>query len=59
MKMDTVIDKQSKKTVLMVLSERVTRNELFFRLPSKSQNAVVNELERKMGLLFLQIPYSI
>jgi IS30 family transposase len=53
--MDTVVGKQGTKTVLMVLSERVTRKELIFKIPSKSQVAVVNildKLERKMGMLF-------
>lgn len=53
--MDTVVGKQGTKTVLMVLSERVTRKELIFKIPSKSQVAVVNELdklERKMGRAF-------
>lgn len=53
--MDTVVGKQGTKTVLMVLSERVTRKELVFKIPSKSQVAVVkvlDKLERKMGMLF-------
>jgi IS30 family transposase len=53
--MDTVVGKRGTKTVLMVLSERVTRKELIFKIPSKSQVAVVKELdklERKMGMLF-------
>lgn len=53
--MDTVVGKQGTKTVLMVLSERVTRKELIFKIPSKSQAAVVkvlDKLERKMGILF-------
>jgi len=53
--MDTVVGKQGTKTVLMVLSERVTRKELVFKIPSKSQVAVVKQLdklERKMGTLF-------
>lgn len=53
--MDTVVGKQGTKTVLMVLSERVTRKELIFKIPSKSQAAVVtvlDKLERKMGMLF-------
>ena len=53
--MDTVVGKRGTKTVLMVLSERVTRKELIFKISSKSQVAVVNELdklERKMGMLF-------
>lgn len=53
--MDTVVGKQGTKTVLMVLSERVTRKELVFKIPSKSQVAVVNvldKLERKIGTSF-------
>lgn len=53
--MDTVVGKRGTKTVLMVLSERVTRKELIFKISSKSQVAVVKELdklERKMGKLF-------
>jgi IS30 family transposase len=53
--MDTVVGKQGTKTVLMVLSERVTRKELVFKILSKSQVAVVkvlDKLERKMGKLF-------
>jgi IS30 family transposase len=55
--MDTVVGKQCTKTVLMVLSERVTRKELVFKIPSKSQVAVVkvlDKLERKMGNLFTE-----
>ena len=53
--MDTVVGKQGTKTVLLVLSERVTRKELIFKIPSKSQIAVVkalDKLERKMGKSF-------
>jgi IS30 family transposase len=53
--MDTVVGKRGTKTVLMVLSERVTRKELIFKIPSKSQVAVVkvlDKLERKMGMIF-------
>jgi transposase, IS30 family len=53
--MDTVVGKQGTKTVLLVLSERVTREELIFKIPSKSQAAVVKELdklERKIGKSF-------
>lgn len=56
--MDTVVGKQGTKTVLMVLSERVTRKELVFKIPSKSQAAVVNvldKLERKKGKQFAEI----
>jgi len=55
--MDTVVGKQGTKTVLMVLSERVTRKELIFKIQSKSQVCVVNvldKLERKMGKLFAE-----
>ncbi|BCZ49004.1 hypothetical protein psyc5s11_50710 [Clostridium gelidum] len=38
--MDIVVGKQGTKTVLMVLSERVARKELIFKIPSKSQAAV-------------------
>ena len=41
----------------MVLSERVTRKELVFKIPSKSQVAVVNildKLERKIGKDFAE-----
>lgn len=55
--MDTVVGKQGTKTVLLVLSERVTRKELIFKIPSKSQVAVVKELdklERKIEKLFTE-----
>jgi IS30 family transposase len=55
--MDTVIGKQGTKTVLLVLSERVTRKELIFKMPSKSQAALVktlDKLERKMGKSFAE-----
>lgn len=50
--MDTVVGKQGTQPVLLVLSERVTRKELIFKIASKSQVAVVNaldKLERKIG----------
>lgn len=53
--MDTVVGRQGTKTVLLVLSERVMRKELIFKMPSKSQTAVVkvlDKLERKMGKKF-------
>ena len=56
--MDTVVGKQGTKTVLLVLSERVTRKELIFKIPSKSQAAVVkalDKLERKSGKSFAEI----
>lgn len=53
--MDTVVGKQGSKTVLLVLSERMTRQELIFKIKSKSQSEVVriiNKLERKYGKEF-------
>lgn len=53
--MDTVVGKQGTKTVLLVLSERTTRKELIFKIPSKSQAAVVkaiDKIERKNGKSF-------
>lgn len=50
--MDTVVGKKKTKTVLLVLSERKTRQELVFKMASKSQYCVVNtldKLERKLG----------
>ena len=49
--MDTVVGAKGTKSVLLVLSERVTRKELIFKMESKSQAAVayvLNKLERKM-----------
>ena len=50
--MDTVVGKQGTKTVLLVLTERKTRQEMIFKMASKSQECVVrtlDKLERKMG----------
>lgn len=50
--MDTVVGKSKTKTVLLVLTERMTRQEIIRKIKSKSQLCVVNELdkiERKMG----------
>lgn len=50
--MDTVVGKSKTKTVLLVLTERMTRQEIIRKIKSKSQVCVVNELdkiERKMG----------
>ena len=49
--MDTVVGKRGTKSVLLVLSERMTRKELIFKIPSKSQKDVVkvlDKLERQM-----------
>jgi IS30 family transposase len=53
--MDTVVGKQGTKTVLLVLTERVMRKELIFKIASKSQVDVVrviDRLERKYGSTF-------
>lgn len=50
--MDTVVGKKGMNTVLLVLSERKTRQEIIFKLKSKSQYCVVkalDKLERKPG----------
>lgn len=50
--MDTVVGKTSTKAVLLVLTERKTRYELIFKLESKTEQAVVevlDRLERKLG----------
>ena len=50
--MDTVIGKAGTKAALLVFSERKTREELIFKLKSKSQSEVqrfLNRLEREHG----------
>lgn len=50
--MDTVVGKQGTKTVLLVLSERVLRKELIFKLSGKTQDEVIrvlDSIERKIG----------
>ncbi len=50
--MDTVVGKQKTSTVLLVLSERQKRQEIIFKIASKSQYCVVkalDKLERKLG----------
>lgn len=50
--MDTVVGKKGTSTVLLVLSERKTRQEIILKLQSKSQYCVVkalDKLERKIG----------
>ena len=50
--MDTVVGKQGTKTVLLVLTERKTRQEIILKIKSKSQECVVralDKLERKIG----------
>ena len=55
--MDTVVGKQGTKTVLLVLTERKTRQEIIFKIASKSQECVVrtlDKLERKIGSKFFR-----
>lgn len=50
--MDTVVGKQGTKVALLVLSERMVRQELVFKIKSKSQKEVIkalDKLERKIG----------
>ena len=50
--MDTVVGKKGSRTVLLVLTERKTRQEIIRKMKSKSQYCVVRELdkiERKIG----------
>lgn len=50
--MDTVVGKKGSSTVLLVLTERKTRQEIIRKIKNKSQYCVVKELdkiERKMG----------
>lgn len=56
--MDTVEGKKKTKNVLLVLSERLTRNEIVVKLKDKSAQSVVdalNRLERKYGAAFPKI----
>jgi IS30 family transposase len=60
--MDTVVGKQGTKPVLLVLSERKTRQELIFKIASKSQGEVIkviNRIERQYGGKFKDIFKSI
>lgn len=50
--LDTVVGKQGTKTVLMVMTERSVNLEIIRKIPSKSQECIVAELdklERKLG----------
>jgi len=50
--MDTVYSSQDDKTCLLVLTERVKREELIFQIPDRTANSVVkalDRLERKIG----------
>lgn len=59
--MDTVVGKQGTKTVLLVLTERKTRQEMIFKMASKSQECVVktlDKLERKLGSKMFRETFS-
>lgn len=43
--MDTVIEKQGTKTVLLVISERTARQERIFKIESKSQSEVIRVID--------------
>ena len=56
--MDCVIGKQRTKNVLLVLTERLTRYEIIFKMPNKKAESVVkciNKLEYKYGKMFRKI----
>ncbi len=61
--MDSVIGQRGKsKNTLLVLTERKTRDEIIFKLPDKTAEAVVDALdalERKWGAMFKQVFKSI
>ncbi len=61
--MDSVIGQRGKsKNTLLVLTERKTRDEIIFKLPDKTAEAVVDALdalERKWGGMFKQVFKSI
>ena len=61
--MDSVIGQQKhSKNTLLVLTERKTRDEIIFKLPDHTAEAVVaaiDRLERKWGTLFKQVFKSI
>lgn len=54
--MDTVVSARPGKTAILVLTERLTRNEITAKLPDKSAASVVqalDDLEKEWGELFL------
>ena len=56
--MDSVVGKPGTKACLLVLTERVTRQELIFKVKSKTQScvaAVQDRLERRYGARFSEI----
>lgn len=60
--MDCVVGKQRTKNVLLVLTERLTRNEIIFLMPNRKAETVVkclNRLERRYGRKFRSVFKSI
>ncbi len=60
--MDCVIGKQRTKNVLLVLTERLTRYELIYKMPNKKAESVIkciNKLEYKYGKHFRKVFKSI
>ena len=60
--MDCVVGKQRTKNVLLVLTERLTRYEVIFRMPNKKPPSVVhclNKLEYRFGKKYRHIFKSI
>jgi len=56
--MDTVMSSRTDNTCLLVLSERLTRSELIFKIPSKTKEQVklvLDGLEHKFGNSFMKI----
>lgn len=54
--MDTVVSARPGKAAILVLTERLTRNEITAKLPDKSAASVVqalDDLEKEWGELFL------
>lgn len=60
--MDCVCSKQGTTSAFLVLSERLTRKEIIFKMPNKQAKTVVhciNKLERRYGKLFRKVFKSI
>lgn len=60
--MDCVCSKQNTLSAFLVLSERLTRKEIIFKMPNKKTETVVhciNKLERRYGKLFRKVFKSI
>ena len=56
--MDTVVSARPSKKALLVLSERLTRNEIIRQLQDKTTESVIqalNDIERRYGELFPQV----